>query len=70
MGRPIQGYVSYVLHAPPPLVFYFWAIIITGAYWEGAPPVEDVDRFNASFPHYMAIELNRRRVAYVAELDK
>ncbi|KAF8196444.1 hypothetical protein BJ912DRAFT_955187 [Pholiota molesta] len=47
-----------------------WEVLFKGAYWEGAPPVEDVDRFNASFPHFMAIELNRRRVAHVAELDK
>lgn len=40
------------------------------AYAEGAPPVEDVDRFNASFPHYMSVRLAKRRVDIVAEMDK
>ncbi|PPQ75988.1 hypothetical protein CVT24_006553 [Panaeolus cyanescens] len=34
------------------------------------PPIDLSDRIMASFPHFMATELNRRRAKEIAELDK
>ncbi|KDR66366.1 hypothetical protein GALMADRAFT_162115 [Galerina marginata CBS 339.88] len=47
-----------------------WDVIMKGAYWEDAPPVDIVDRINASFPHHMATGLKQRETKYIAELDK
>ncbi|KDR66354.1 hypothetical protein GALMADRAFT_259418 [Galerina marginata CBS 339.88] len=47
-----------------------WEVIMKGAYWEDAPPVDVVDRINASFPHHMATGLKQRETKYIAELDK
>jgi cation diffusion facilitator CzcD-associated flavoprotein CzcO len=47
-----------------------WEVIMKGAYWEDAPPVDVVDRINASFPHHMSIGLKQRETQAIAELDK
>ncbi|KAJ7292438.1 hypothetical protein C8J57DRAFT_1265861 [Mycena rebaudengoi] len=47
-----------------------WNRMLRPLYWEGGPPTEIADRFNASFPHLMGIELNRRMVQVIAEDDK
>ncbi|KAF8965605.1 FAD/NAD(P)-binding domain-containing protein [Flammula alnicola] len=47
-----------------------WEVLFKDSYWEGAPPVDVVDRFNASYPHYMAVGLNQRHVKRIAEMDK
>lgn len=47
-----------------------WNRMLRPLYWEGGPPTDIADRFNASFPHLMGIELNRRMVQVIAEDDK
>ncbi|KAF7300095.1 Flavin-containing monooxygenase [Mycena kentingensis (nom. inval.)] len=47
-----------------------WNRIMNPIYWEGGPPSDVADRLNASFPHFMAVELNRRLVEVIAEDDK
>ncbi|KAJ7055859.1 hypothetical protein C8F01DRAFT_1318724 [Mycena amicta] len=44
--------------------------IMRPIYWEGGPPTDVADRLSASFPHFMAVDLNRRMVKVVAEDDK
>ncbi|KAF8149353.1 FAD/NAD(P)-binding domain-containing protein [Crassisporium funariophilum] len=47
-----------------------WEVIMGGIYSEGAPPVDFADRLSASFPHHMAVGVNQRQTAYIAQLDK
>ncbi|KAJ7137003.1 hypothetical protein C8R44DRAFT_768224 [Mycena epipterygia] len=47
-----------------------WKHIMAGTYAEGGPPVDLVDRLSASFPHFMAIPLNKRQAKRIAEDDK
>ncbi|PPR00870.1 hypothetical protein CVT24_000321 [Panaeolus cyanescens] len=58
-----------------------WNVIFKGVFCEPSPatpnspaitppPTDLGDRINASFPHFMATELNRRRAKEIAELDK
>ncbi|PPQ75986.1 hypothetical protein CVT24_006551, partial [Panaeolus cyanescens] len=52
-----------------------WLILFKNLYWEStpsspAPSPDTADRINASFPHYMSVELNQRRVKAIAELDR
>jgi len=47
-----------------------WNRIMRPAYWEGGPPVDVSDRLNASFPHFMAVNLNKRVMNQIAEDDK
>jgi len=42
----------------------------SGLYEENGPPTDIADRINASFPHWMAMELNRRKTQTISELDK
>jgi hypothetical protein len=45
-------------------------IFSSGLYCENGPPTDIADRINASFPHFMGIELGQRSTARIAELDK
>ncbi|KAJ7636281.1 hypothetical protein FB45DRAFT_1055746 [Roridomyces roridus] len=47
-----------------------WKHMVGDTYWEGGPPTDVADRITASYPHYMAIELSRRRAKLIAEDDK
>ncbi|KAF9559245.1 FAD/NAD(P)-binding domain-containing protein [Agrocybe pediades] len=47
-----------------------WEVLMKGGYWEDGPPVDIVDRINASFPHHASIELNRIKTSEVAWLDR
>ncbi|KAJ3557978.1 hypothetical protein NP233_g11603 [Leucocoprinus birnbaumii] len=47
-----------------------WDVLFKGLYEENGPPVDIADRFNASFPHFMSIEVAQRQVKQIAELDK
>ncbi|KAJ7511132.1 hypothetical protein B0H11DRAFT_1954105 [Mycena galericulata] len=47
-----------------------WKHVMGPLYWEGGPPVDFADRVTASFPHLMAIGLNRRQAIKIAEDDK
>jgi len=47
-----------------------WEVIMKGGYWEDGPPVEIVDRINASFPHHMGVEFNRIKASIIAGMDK
>jgi len=42
----------------------------SGLYEENGPPTDIADRLSASFPHWMAVELNRRKTQTIFELDK
>nr|GAT42717.1 flavin-containing monooxygenase [Mycena chlorophos] len=47
-----------------------WNRIMRPIYWEGGPPSHIADILSASFPHFAAVELNRRLVKVIAEDDK
>ncbi|KAJ6605473.1 hypothetical protein DFH09DRAFT_1242201 [Mycena vulgaris] len=47
-----------------------WGRIMKRSYWEDGPPVDVADRLAASFPHLMAINLNRRQAIEIAEDDQ
>ncbi|KAF9448282.1 FAD/NAD(P)-binding domain-containing protein [Macrolepiota fuliginosa MF-IS2] len=47
-----------------------WDVLFKGLYSEDAPPADIADRLNASFPHFMAVGIQQRKVKEIAELDK
>ncbi|KAF7323963.1 Flavin-containing monooxygenase [Mycena kentingensis (nom. inval.)] len=47
-----------------------WNHIMRPLYWEGGPPSDVADRLVASFPRFMAVDLNRRQAQLIAEDDK
>lgn len=44
--------------------------LFAGAYEEGGPPTDTVDRIAAAYPNVMSVELRRRITAKIAEDDK
>ncbi|KXN82267.1 putative indole-3-pyruvate monooxygenase YUCCA8 [Leucoagaricus sp. SymC.cos] len=61
----VQRGPTYVMSSNPG-----WEFLSKGTYWEGAPPVETVDRLTAAFPRAMATEFFQRRIKQLAEIDK